>query len=660
MIFPYPGRRLLGVAVPLTALWSEKSCGVGEFADLIPFASWCHEAGIKLIQILPVNDSGDHSSPYFALSAFALHPIHIRLADLPEAPSIKAEIDNLTREFSGGARVPYHMLLSAKTTALQEAFNRNQEAILGSKELAAFIKANPWLKPYAAFRLLKARNASRGWKEWKALRDPEAKDIAAIWKDGANAAELNFYAWVQLRLEQQFSAAVAALDRLGIALKGDLPILLNEDSADVWAEREIFNSDYTAGSPPDMGSTLGQNWGFPIYDWDALAERDYDFWKARLKQAEKFYHAFRIDHVLGFFRIWAVPERDQSASLGHFIPSRGISASALVAAGFDKPRLRWLSEPHIRLSAIYESLFGMANLENEVGRIIDGALERVGNEDLFLFKRGIRGEKDIYALNIEGRSKDFLVQWWRNRVLISVGDGLYLPSWRYWETQAFPTLNEGEKAIIERIFRENQAASETLWEESGREILALISESSSMLPCAEDLGSIPPAVPRVLAELDILGLRIVRWTRKWNEPGQPFIPLGEYPAASVSTLSVHDCSTLREWWEREADHRDFYYAAGGQGDCPSICDPGVAAFALKRVASGSSRLFIPCLQDILALSDAWKPQDPAEERVNVPGLDDERNWSYRMPGRIEDISKDENLKAAIRQVAAERGQEEAQ
>jgi 4-alpha-glucanotransferase len=659
MKFPFPGRRLLGVAVPLSALWTDESLGIGEFADLPGFGRWCRDCGIELVQILPVNDSGDHASPYFALSAFALHPIHVRLSDLPEAPSIGKEIAAAANTFPPGARIIYRDLLSSKMAALKAAFERNAQQIAVSAPLRDWIEANAWIKTYAPFRVLKDRNSSRGWKDWAGMRDPRPKDIAGLWKDPEYKRDLYFYAWLQFRLEEQFRRAVEALEGMGVALKGDLPILLNEDSADVWADRSIFLTDFTAGSPPDAGTALGQNWGFPIYDRERLAGRGYDFWVDRLKQADKFYHAYRIDHVLGFFRVWAVPERDRSAALGRFIPYESIPAAVLLASGFDAGRIRWLSEPHIRLSAMYERLYGAPDLEGEIKRVIDSALVRVGSEDLFLFNPRIRGEKDIWALDIEGRSKDFLIDWWRNRALLSTGDGFYLPTWRYWETQAFSTLSAGEKASLEALFHKAQEKSELEWESGGREILGVLRKSSGMLPCAEDLGAIPPAVPKVLSELGILGLRIARWTRKWKEPGEPFIPLGEYPEASVSTLSVHDTSTLREWWERESDHRDFYRAIGGGGDCPQSCDPGTAAFVLKKAAAGSSRLFIPALQDLLALTDAFKPADCREERVNVPGSDDAKNWSYRMPCRIGDLAADHKLRDAVRAVASARKTGEA-
>lgn len=658
MIFPFPGKRLLGTALPLSALWTDDSSGVGEFPDLPAFGEWCRDRGIRLVQLLPVNDTGDHASPYFALSAFALNPVYLRLSELPEAASVAAEIAALGERFSGGGRVRYGEVLAAKRTVLKAAYERCRGAILPAKGLSDWMDANPWIRQYAAFKFLKVRNGSRGWTEWTELRDPTRAQIDALWDSPPVRAEMTFYAWVQMRAEEQFRSAALALEKLGIALKGDLPILLNVDSADVWADRGIFRTDFSAGAPPDQAAPLGQNWGFPLYDWAALKRRGYDFWKARLAQAAKFYHAYRIDHVLGFFRIWAVPAEDESAALGRFLPSVPVDRKSLAGLGFDDGRMRWLTEAHLPLAELRDGLSGHPDREAEIGRAIASALDRIGDEELFLFKKAVRGERDIRALALDDRTKELLCRAWRDRCLLAQ-EGGFLPQWRYWESRAWASLGEGEKAALETLFRASREASERVWEEAGREILGALTQASDMLPCAEDLGAIPDFLPKALSDLGILGLRIARWTRRWAEAGQPFVPLASYPEDSVSALSVHDTSTLREWWEREGDHREFYYAIGGTGECPARCGPETAAFALTAAARGSSRLFIPCIQDLLALSEGWKPDDPAQERINVPGTDTDSNWSYRLPGRISDIAADDTLKQSLLGVASARERGEA-
>lgn len=644
-----PGaRRLAGLAVPVSALWTGESVGCGEFPDLKPLGRWCASAGLGIIQLLPVNDTGSHASPYFALSAFALHPMLIRLQDLPEADSVKKEIDAARKALGSGGRVRYREVLEAKTRILRLAWERNAGKLSGSRELAAWMKANPWIRQYAPFKAFKAANADRGWKEWRSNRDPSRADIDAAWADKARLPELLFHAWTQMRASEQFLDAAGELRKLDIVLKGDLPILLNEDSADIWGSRGLFRTDRVAGAPPDGGNPLGQNWGFPVYDWDAMAKEGHAFWKDRLAQAEKYYGAYRIDHVLGFFRIWTVSARDSSGYLGRYEPGREIPRARLAALGFGPDRIRWLSLPHVRGQALRDAA------GPEADEAVERALERLGNEDLYLFSDCISGERDLWELPLAHRTKDFLCRAWRDRVLLEVEEGRFVFTPRHWEAQAWGTLSDQERGALSRIKEEKDAEAAAAWEENGRTLLGMLAQSSAMLPCAEDLGSIPDCVPPVLDELGILGLRVLRWTRRWKEEGQPYIRPEDYPEKSVCTLSVHDSSSLRGWWEREGPHDGLYRALGGQGECPAKCGPGTAEFLMTRMAACRSRLFIPALQDWLALSAEWTSDDPDEERVNVPGVDDERNWSYRMPRKLEELLADETLREAARRVSAAR------
>ena len=306
-------RYLTGVLVPVAALRSDENLGVGEFADIPALAIWCQSVGVDLIQLLPVNDSGGESSPYSALSAFALHPIYLRITDLPEMEllsssdqkSIYNTIAAIRDEHSRDPRIRYRKLLAAKLGVVRELFALVVVDEPNRAALNRFTTDNPWIRPYAAFKVQKALNEERSWKEWAKYRDPTADDIETIWADRTLARELLFHVWLQSRLEEQFSAVAGEVADAGLVMKGDLPILMNEESADVWAHRDAFITRLRAGAPPDMFTHRGQNWDFPIYNWDRLAESGYQWWKDRLNQAAKFYAAYRIDHVLGFFRVWA-------------------------------------------------------------------------------------------------------------------------------------------------------------------------------------------------------------------------------------------------------------------------------------------------------------------------------------------------------------------
>jgi 4-alpha-glucanotransferase len=350
--------RLIGTVIPVGALKTEKSIGVGEFSDLAEFGALCAKMGIRLIQLLPVNDTGFQCSPYSALTAFGLHPLYIRIGDLPESDGYEAGIQAIKKKHCSAVRFSHEAILRDKMDLLKTIYQGNKEKIATSSTLKTWIEANPWVKPYAVFRRLKEANAEKSWKEWETqdASHLSAYQIKDIWNDAFLKGEHLFWAWIQMALDTQFSAAVASLAGLGIKLMGDLPILMNEDSCDVWAHQKIFNLNLSAGAPPDMYSPEGQNWGFPIYDWQAQSKDGFTWWKERLKAAEKYYQAYRIDHVLGFFRIWASRREDNSALLGRYIPYIPVAAKDFEELKFDSGRIRWVCEPHILTGEVWDAV----------------------------------------------------------------------------------------------------------------------------------------------------------------------------------------------------------------------------------------------------------------------------------------------------------------
>ncbi len=658
--------RITGVVVPLGALRTEESVGVGEFLDLIELGDFCARTGLSIIQLLPVNDSGFQSSPYSALTAFALHPLYLRIGALEEAKAFKKKIAALRTRFEGAARFPYGEILAAKLDLLREIYAAAADGVEAAAreggELDRWIIMNPWVREYAVYRNLKDANGGKHWKEWREYAAPSAADIRALWDDPASRRDHLFWVWLQRALDDQFSAASKSLAERGIALKGDLPILMNEDSSDVWAHGEYFRRDLAAGAPPDMFSPLGQNWQFPIYDWDALGRDDYSWWRDRLALADRYYAAYRIDHVLGFFRIWAASRRDKSAVLGRFIPAVPIERADLTALGFDSGRIRWLSRPHIPSGAVYEALIAAGTGQGDGGadatvaeasRVFDRALDRIGDEELWLFKDAIHGERDLEELGLHPAAVSYLQNAWRDRALLEYEDGRFAPTWTYWDTRAFPTLSDEERRRFEELISRRRQESERIWEDQGRRLLSILAGSTPMLACAEDLGAVPDCVPRTLEDLGVLGLRVLRWARRWGERGEPYIPLDAYPELSVCTPAVHDSSTVREWWEGEAD-RDAFRSFVGNRAIPDAYGSEAAAAVLGEVAKARSKICMFQIQDLLHLSPAWYAEDAASERVNVPGTVNDFNWTYRLPAPIRELVADERLVAAIAALTAAR------
>ena len=596
-----PGR-LLGVAVPVGALRGEHSIGVGEFPDLIEFGKLCARMGVGLVQILPVNDTGYDSSPYSSITAFALNPLYLRIGDLPEAAAFSEQLGALKREFDGETRFPYYKILRTKMTLLREIYTANEKAIAArarsGASLAAWTDKNPWVKDYAVYRRLREINGEKSWKEWETHRTVTAGALQALWEDPQQRGEHLFWVWLQEALDTQFGKAARALNKAGVLLKGDIPILMNEDSCDVWANPDYFHLELSAGAPPDMYNAEGQNWGFPTYNWAAQARDDYAWWRQRLKTAEKYYNAYRIDHVLGFFRIWSSLRENNydNAILGRYEPYIPVTKKDLAALRFDEARIRWLCQPHIPTAEVWNAL---GEIRDQWGnhdgtaaaavadRIFSEALDRIGDEELWLFKKTITGERSITGLGLPPAATGYLRQAWRNRLLLEYEKDKYFPVWFFRESRGYLSLSEDEKTALEALILKRKEASEKIWEAQGKKLLLILLESSGMLPCAEDLGVVPDCVPRVLAKLGILGLRVTRWHRDWDKPGQPYYAFEDYPELSVCAPSVHDSSTLREWWDREADQEGFS-ALLGVPSLPRVYNPGTAKIILAKTAAAAS------------------------------------------------------------------------
>jgi 4-alpha-glucanotransferase len=647
-------KRLIGVVVPVGALRSDESIGIGEFPDIVEFAKLCKKMDVGLIQILPVNDTGFDSSPYSALTAFALNPIYLRISALEQAGPYKKKLDEMGAAFEREPRFPYYKIARAKLDLLRRIFEDDIDNIERSAEISIWIQKNEWVKPYAVFRRLKEIHKEKSWTEWKEFRKADGqeiiKDIEALWNERANKQEHLFWVWLQVNLDRQFKAAAEEVAAMGIILKGDLPILMNMESCDVWAHPQYFHLGFSAGAPPDMYSVEGQNWGFPIYNWTALAKDNYSWWISRIKTAEKYYKAFRIDHILGFFRIWAINKRYGSATMGRFIPYTPIKKPELKELGFDDGRIHWITVPHIPTHEVWDAVKNKGGGSDEdVERVFHLALDRIGNEELWVFKKTIKYDGDIDKLNIPTSGKSYLKSELSNRIFMENDKENYSLIWNYVNSRQYVSLSGEERGRLEDFLKKKREISEKKWEAEARKTLSVITGCSSMTACAEDLGVRVECVPRVLEELGILSLKVVRWERKWDIEGCPYIPYSEYPELSVCATSVHDSTTLREWWNNEAD-QCLFAAFNGVPSLPKSYNPGTARTFLRQAASAGSRWRIFPLIDLLHLTPRWYAEDMESERINLPGTYNEFNWTWRMPVSIAEIGADSELINAVKEL----------
>lgn len=639
-----------GVAVPLFSLHSKDSVGIGEFLDLIPFGAWVKKCGLNVIQILPVNDTGYESSPYSARSAFALNPAFIRLQSIRGADAFASDIEALQKKYAGDSKVHYSDIAREKREILRKIFDANYTQLNRNLALSKWIEVNPWVKPYAVYAMLKEKNGEASWRSWSEDQDPTDLRIAALAR--RSRKDTLFQCWMQFEAEAQFKVASNKLTEMGVRIKGDIPILINEDSADVWCNRKYFSLDDRAGAPPDMYSYSGQNWGFPTYRWDVLEQEDFKWWRERLAQASKFYHAYRIDHVLGFFRIWAIPQNQRTGILGHFSPAIPISLSTLTSAGFMKETVEYLKNPNMSKDQL------RAFLGDATEACVSKYFELLpGTNDRYILKPEFNCESAVLDTAEEQWVKDGLLKVLWNRIFVpGTPDGEYYPYWYWYNTQVLGTLPPNEQKKISDILHENEAAQDGLWYENGKKLLTVLAKGTDMVVCAEDLGAVPHCVPRVLSELDINSLRVERWARNWDAPGQPYYEVSEYPRLSVATTSVHDSSTILGLWQEDGFDRNFFWKnhLHMQSDAPQTLSPDQVEVVIRNIFNANSLFVIPSIQDYLALSSAWTPKDPGEERVNTPGTVGPHNWAYKLPCSLEELEANTALSAKIAKLSDER------
>lgn len=673
-------KKRTGIVVPISALYTKDCPSCGDFLALKDLADFCEKAGFSIVQLLPVNDTGTQSSPYSGLSAFALHPLFIRINALPEfAAAMKGNKAFATaykafeKEFGYKKRFDYDAVLGEKTKLLHLLFNyiekKNSkdeaEANKLNKELAKFVRSNQWIIPYAVFKNIKDENMQASWKSWdESIQKLSYDQIKLKWQNKAKKSSHDFFVWCQLRASEQFKEGAESLRAKKIILKGDIPILMNEDSVDCWTYPEFFRQELRAGSPPDGGNPMGQNWGFPTYDWDRLEADEFTWWKDRIKTSAQYYDAFRIDHILGFFRIWASKENETTAYLGHTIPYADFTRKTLNELGFDDDRIKWISEPHIPTGIIENITWN----HDEATAVLEKVCDRVKTEELWTFKKEIDGDKEIYAMNFfedEGKNnavKNALAEKWRDRSLIQIKKDRFIKVYAFENSTAWKTLSGEEQEKLRKLFEEIEVKENKLWEKQATTTLSAIVHASDMIPCAEDLGVNLPVMPEVLKKLDILFLKVIRWTRQWDKPGQPYIPFTDYPELSVATTSVHDSSTLRQWWNQE---KDSVWAFINSVECENKPDgnsaftPEIAEFILRSLASCKSALLINPLQDYLFLEHSFYLENEDDERINIPGSVNTFNWTYRIPVTIEEMSGNKGLLNKIKTIVETHdGQEE--
>ena len=718
-----------GLAIPLFSVRSAQGLGTGEFADIPALAAWAASAGLSLLQLLPINDTGvtgtwEDSYPYAALSVFALHPLYVDVEGLgPVAAGGEAWSERapaLPRRLPGPATAPLPPALAARAAAARARLNAlpdlDYEAVVSEKlaiaravyeatglgEVAgdagfkAFAEENAaWLRPYAAHDVLRALFGSPDHWTWGSLARPTPADLDRLCAPTAeHAATVRFHWWLQWKAHAQLAAAADAAAALRVALKGDLPIGVDRRGVDAWAHPSLFRMAASTGAPPDYFDPRGQAWGFPTYDWEASAGEGFAWWRARLAHLARYFSALRIDHILGFFRIWELPARSTTGLLGRFRPGAAISRADLDRAGiWDVDRL---ADPHITPGSAAAALSaagpgGVARFtrpgpcegrlalrpevwdEEDIEGVGGGAAAADAGASAASLDGGASARSTAAAAAAAAEAatttpaqeaaaaRAGLLSLRHNVLLIRDGDApdsLFHPRIGLAGTPSFAALKEanpGWAGWLENAHDSyfHSTAQDAAWAGHARSVLPPLLAATDMLICGEDLGMVPACVDGVLGGMGVLGLRVQRMP---SEPGVEFGDPAAYPYLSVASPSTHDTPPLRAWWEGDGGRRERFWAGllGGKGDAPALCTPAVADAVVRAHAASPAMLAIFAIQDLLALSPFGAARPAAEEVVNDPTVR-KHYWRYRCQVGVEELRADVSLTDAVRNLMVEGG-----
>ncbi|OVA13831.1 Carbohydrate binding module family 20 [Macleaya cordata] len=656
-----------GVAIPMFSVRSEEDLGVGEFLDLKLLVDWAVDSGFHLVQLLPVNDTSVNgmwwdSYPYSSLSVFALHPLYLRVQALSKDMSkeIMQEIMD-AKEQLDGKDVDYEATMATKLSIAKKIFSVEKDSVLTSSSFKKFFSENEeWLKPYAAFCFLRDFFETSDHSQWGRFSQfSKDKLEKLVSKDSVHYDIICFHYYIQFHLYLQLSEAAAYARKKRVVLKGDLPIGVDRNSVDTWVNPTLFRMNTSTGAPPDYFDKNGQNWGFPTYNWEEMSKDNYAWWRARLAQMAKYFTAYRIDHILGFFRIWELPEHAITGLVGKFRPSIPLSQEELEKEGiwdFDR-----LSRPYVRQEILQEK-FGdswaviASNFLNEYQKLCYEFKEDCNTEKKIVSKLKACAGKSSW-LESEDKIRSELFDLIKNVVLIRDPEDArkFYPRFNLEDTSSFQALDDHSKNVLKRLYYDYYfQRQETLWSQNALKTLPALLNSSDMLACGEDLGLIPNCVHPVMQELGLIGLRIQRMP---SEPGLEFGIPSQYSYMTVCAPSCHDCSTMRAWWEENEERRSrFYKNVIGSNDVPpSQCVPDVAHFILRQHVESPSMWAIFPLQDLLALKEEYTTTRPAvEETINDP-TNPKHYWRYRVHVSLESLMRDKEIKLSIRKLVQSSG-----
>lgn len=661
--FALYNRKLAGTQVPVFSLRTRKSAGIGDFGDLKTMIDFVASTGQKVLQLLPINDTTithtwTDSYPYSCISVFAIHPQYVDLHALPELKDakVRAEAEKTRAELNALDKIDYEKVNDFKINYLRQIFNQEGEKIMKTAEYKAFFQDTElWLVPYAQYSYLRDKNGTADFNQWpdhqvwdeaerKALADPKT----AAYKNVA------FFYFVQFVLDRQMQEAHEHAKAKGVILKGDIPIGVNRNGCDVWMEPKYFNLNGQAGAPPDDFSANGQNWGFPTYNWFEMLKDGCQWWNRRFKNMARYFDAYRIDHVLGFFRIWEIPVHSVHGLLGQFAPALAMSREEIESYGLHFQEDRF-TRPFIT-DWVLDRMF-----HERAGEVKEKYLDRLDDER-YQMKSEVDTQRKVEALFADVTDEKEL--WLRDGLYALISDvlfvrdhtnpGVFHPRISAQLDFIYESLYDNDKAAFNRLYNDYfYRRNNQFWYQEAMKKLPKLVQATRMLVCAEDLGMVPDCVPWVMDELKILSLELQSMPK---DPSVKFGHLSRNPYRSVCTISSHDMPTLRMWWDENVQRTQEYYNTMlyRQGPAPHPLPGWLASDIISRHLTSPSMLCVLSIQDWLATDEALRLPDADAERINIPA-NPKHYWRYRMHLNIEDLAADKRFVQNITEMISQSG-----
>lgn len=661
--FALYNRKLAGTLVPVFSLRTRKSAGIGDFGDLKTMIDFVASTGQKVLQLLPINDTTithtwTDSYPYSCISVFAIHPQYANLHALPELKDAKAraEAEKTRAELNALDKIDYEKVNDFKINYLRQIFNQEGEKMMKTAEYKAFFQdTKQWLVPYAQYSYLRDKNGTADFNQWpdhqvwdeaerKALADPKT----AAYKNVA------FFYFVQFVLDRQMQEAHEHAKAKGVILKGDIPIGVNRNGCDVWTEPKYFNLNGQAGAPPDDFSANGQNWGFPTYNWFEMLKDGCQWWNRRFQNMARYFDAYRIDHVLGFFRIWEIPVHSVHGLLGQFAPALAMSREEIESYGLHFQDDRF-TRPFIT-DWVLDRVF-----HERAGEVKEKYLDRLDDER-YQMKPEVDTQRKVEALFADATDEKEL--WLRDGLYALISDvlfvrdhtnpGVFHPRISAQLDFIYESLYDNDKAAFNRLYNDYfYRRNNQFWYQEAMKKLPKLVQATRMLVCAEDLGMVPDCVPWVMDELKILSLELQSMPK---DPSVKFGHLSRNPYRSVCTISSHDMPTLRMWWDENIQRTQEYYNTMlyRQGPAPHPLPGWLASDIISRHLTSPSMLCILSIQDWLATDEALRLPNADAERINIPA-NPMHYWRYRMHLNIEDLAADKRFVQSITEMISQSG-----